>query len=82
MTSDPFQVLAEISTAQQPKHRKCEALSGKTPDQIKVLAQHYYSRARHAESRFEKARDALSAATKEIDRLRGLAHEMAEARHD
>lgn len=74
----PRAVLEELSRAHSPKHRKCEALKGKPPEQIRCLAQHYYDRARHAEERAERARSALREAVAEIDRLKGLAQAMVE----
>lgn len=76
--SNPEEVLRELSLACQAKNVKCETLKGKTPDQIRVLAQFYYSRARHTEKRERLATDALRSACAEIQRLRQLAYEMTE----
>lgn len=57
------------------KGRKCEALKGASPEQVRSLAQHYYKRARQAEDDRAILVDALREACEEVDRLTGLAAE-------
>lgn len=78
--SDFEKVLSDLSKSHQPSGYKCEAVKGKTPDQIKHLAHHYYSRARHAEKRERVALEALRSAVAEVQRLQCLAYEMTEGR--